>query len=267
MQRYIKRIVKENLRKTRGEIIFVSLFGSYRRGDYDAFSDIDVFVVYEDDDERPIISHILKCLERTFNRKIHMNLFNLQEFENRLRFHDYLIASIIEDSSFILGRKDVFAEAKRNILEKRPYEESIRFNRQMGFKTIEHIHSYLDDMGSSGSCNYKDLLDRVVKGLNDYRLALGYIYASKLMQSSKRGVSSFCLGKTEIGSTLKEIAHMEKSLKRRAKINYRILRKLADDIKTKSLQISSLNQDSAAKLTSFIKSYHAEPLSRLIKSD
>lgn len=268
MQSLIKRLVKENLRKVQGEIVFASLFGSYRRGDCDAFSDIDIFVVYEDDDEKPVVSDSLKGLERTFNRKIHINLFNLREFERRLRFHDYLTASIIEDSSFIMGRKDIFAEAKRRILEKRPYEESIRFNRQMGFKTIEHICSYLDDLSLSASCDYEDLLSRVVKSLNDYRLALGYLYASRLMQSCKGGISSMRLAKTEIGSTLKEIAWMEKILKRRAKIDCKILRKLAEDIKTRSLQISSLNQDSIMKLDSLsLNPIMLNPLSRLIKDD
>jgi len=266
MRSLIERIVKEELRKTREEIIFASLFGSYRRGDCDAFSDIDLFVVYEDEDIKPVISNSLKCLEHTFNKKIHMNLFDLREFKSRLRFHDYLTASIIGDSSFILGRKDIFVEAKRNILEKRPDEESIRFNRQMGFKTIKHVYAYLDDLSPSRSCNYKDLLNHVVKGLNDYRLALGYLYASRLMQSSKRGISFACLAETSIGSILKEIAHMEKVLKRMSKIDYAVLLKLAEDIKVKSLQILSLNQNSTGGLISFTEPYHAKPLSRLIKS-
>ena len=267
MRSPIERILKETLRKAQTEIVFASLFGSYRRGDYDAFSDIDVFVVYDDEDEKPIISHRLKCLEYTLNRKVHMNLFNLREFETRLKFHDYLTASIIEDSSFILGRKDIFDEAKQNLLEERPYEESIRFNRKMGFKTIRHICSYLSDLSLSSSRHYKSLLDRVIKGLNDYRLALGYIYAGTQMRSSDRGISSISLAKTGIGSTLKEIAYIEKVLKRRSKINYLVLRKLADDIKVKSAKILSLNQDSTGRMISFINSYHVEPLLRLSKAD
>jgi len=246
MQRLIERVMKEKLRKDSGEIIFASLFGSYRRGDYDAFSDIDLFVVYED--EEAITPNSIKCLERMLNRKIHLTLFDFREFEKRVRFNDYLIASIIEDSSFILGRRDIFSEAKRNVLEKLPNEESIRFNRQIGFKMIEHVYSYLDALSPRRPRDHEDLLNRVVKGLNDYRLALGYIYASRLMQRSRRSVSYAYLAETSIGSTLKEIIRMEKVLKRKSKIDHALLRKLAEDIKVRSLQILSLNRSSAEKL-------------------
>jgi len=243
MRSHIERAVNKTLREPRFEIVFASLFGSFRRGDYDGFSDIDIFIVHEDEDERSNVSRRLKSLEGIFNRKIHVNLFSLEEFENRLRFHDYLTTSILEDSSFILGRRDLFTEAKRRFLEEHPSEESIRFNREMGFKTLRHLCFRLDDLDLSRPRNVWDLHSGMVKNLNDYRLALGYLYASRCMEEFGRCVSSKSLAETSIGLKLKTLADFEKTLKRRSKIDYTVLHKLAEDIKAESSRILSLRWD------------------------
>jgi len=238
MQRDIETAIKRNLQKSRAEIVFASLFGSYRRGDYDNFSDVDIFVVCSDEDEKPLISRDLKCLESVLNRNVHVNLFSLKEFESRLRFHDYLTASIIEDSSFIFGRRDFFAEAKRKILEGRPDEESIRFNRDMGFKTLKHVYLRFSKLDSGSSHRHWDLLNYAVRGLNDYRLGLGYLYASAEMQSSGRSVSFTRLGQRGFSSALMNIARTEKIIKR-GSIDYTLLSKIVNGIKDKSLRILS----------------------------
>jgi len=236
MQRDIETAIKRNLWKSRAEIVFASLFGSYRRGDYDDFSDVDVFVVCADEDEKPLISRELKCLEPKLERRVHVNLFSLKEFESRLRFHDYLTASIIEDSSFIFGRRDLFAEAKRKILEGRLDEESIRFNRDSGLKTLKHVYLRFSRLDSSDSRRRGDMLNYVVRGLNDYRLGLGYIYASAEMQSSGRSVSFTRLGQTGFSSALMDIARTEKIIKR-GSVDYMLINKIVDEIKSKSLRI------------------------------
>ncbi len=253
-------LIRETLRKSGAEIVFASLFGSYRRGDYDAHSDIDIFVVYEGEDEKPRISLRLKRLEQALGRPVHMNLFSLKEFESRVRLHDYLMASIIEDSSFILGRSDVFYGAKRSILEARPDEEAVRFNRQMGLKTLRYVCSLFDNLDSVKSSHSGSLLDRAVRGLNDYRLALGYIYASGQMQRTGRGVSPTRILQTGFGSPLKEIAHVEMSVKRGLGVDHGSLRRLIDVVKDKSSQILEASQDSPARLLSLIKSFHAKPV-------
>jgi len=258
MQRHVELIIRKTLRKSNVEIMFASLFGSYRRGDYDTYSDIDIFVVHSEEEEKPFILNGLKCLERKLNRRIHMNLFSFKEFESRLKFHDFLTASIIEDSSLILGRKDIFDKAKRNILEVHPDEEVIRFNRHMGFKTLEHVYSYFNELNSNNFHHYGNLLNCVARGLNDYRLALGYLYTSAQMQRSGGDISSTRLAQNSFSSTLKEFAYIEKLIKRGSKIDYMMLRKLVDEIKNGSLRILTLNQYSSRRLIPLIKSYHSK---------
>jgi len=243
MQRNIKSFIRKNLQKFSGEIIFASLFGSYKRGDYDAFSDIDVFIVCMDEEDKPLISRELKSLEPILGKNLHVNLFSLKEFERRLRFHDYLTASIIEDSSFILGRKDAFADARWKILEGCPDEKAIRFNMDAGFKTLKHVYWHFSELSSSGSRDYEDLLNHAVRGLNDYRLGLGYIYASAQMRSVGRGVSFKWLTQTRFSSALSDVAQVEKIIKRRS-IDYMALSKLVNEIKDESLRILTLNQNS-----------------------
>ena len=261
MQAHAEALIKKNLQKSDAEVVFASLFGSYRRGDYDAFSDIDVFVVCMEEDEKPLISHRLKRLETTLNRSIHVNVFNLKEFESRLRFHDYLTASIIEDSSFILGRKDIFAEAKRSILEGRPDEDSVRFNRDMGLKTLEHAYSCFSEIDPSGPYDSRNSLDYIVRGLNNYRLGLGYIYASAEMQFSRMAVSPVRLLRTDLGSTLKDIARIEKIVKRGLKIDHVALSRIIDEIRSSHFRILTLNQVSPMELSSLLKFSAAASLS------
>jgi len=260
MRRHAELIIRKILQKSNAEIAFASLFGSYRRGDYDAFSDVDLLVVYSEEKEKPSILSGLKRLERMLDRRIHMNLFNLKEFERRLRFHDYLITSIIEDSSFIFGRKDIFDKAKRNILEVHPDEESIRFNRQMGFEILERVYSYFNDLNSNSFHHYGDPLNCLARGLNDYRLALGYLYANAQMQRSGGGISSTHPVQSRFNSTLKELAHIERLIKRGSKIDYMTLRKLVDEIKNGALRILTLKQDSLSRLTPLIESYRLKLL-------
>jgi len=260
MQSLMDILIKKTLQKSGAGIVFASLFGSYRRGDYDAFSDIDIFIVHEEEDEKSQISNRLKRLERTLNRGIHVNLLSFKEFENRLRLRDYLLASIIEDSSFVLGKKDVFSKAKLDIREVRPDEESIRFNRQMGFKTLEHVYSFIDGLNSVNPSHHRDMVDYAVKSLNDYRLALGYLYASAQMQIFGRNVVSARLMQNNVSSILKRIACIEKTVKRGSKIDYAGLRKLVDGIKNKSLRILTINESSPSRLIPLIKSYHMDPL-------
>jgi len=236
MRRRIEAVIKKKLQESSGEIVFASLFGSYRRGDYDVFSDVDVFVVCADGDEKPFISRELKSLEHDLNRSVHINLFTRREFEDRLRLHDYLTLSIIEDSSFIFGSKEFFVKAKQNALKGHPDERSIRFNRDRGFETLKRVYSNFSKLDSSGFNPHKDLLNYVLKGLNDYRLGLGYLYTSVQMHSSGRSISPACLEQTGFGSSLKDIAYLEKIIKRRS-IDYSTLREITSEIKDKSLRI------------------------------
>ena len=267
MRRDVKSLIREKLQKSDADVLFASLFGSYRRGDYDAFSDIDVLVVCGDEDEKTLISSELKRLEPMLNRSLHVSLFSRREFESRVRFHDYLATSIIEDSSFIFGRRGFFAEAKRKLLEGLPDGDSIRFNVDMGFRTLRHLYLRLSGVSLNGSSHRGDLFKYVMKGLNDYRLGLGYLCAGALMQRSGGGVSFTRLMQTGFGSVLKNVAYVENVVKRRS-VDYMVLSRLANEIRDESLRVLTSNShDPLRGANLLIKSRRENLLPKLFRAD
>mgnify|MGYP000023418316 CR=1 FL=1 len=216
----IREAIKRQMEKIQYNIFFTALFGSYRRGDYDVFSDIDLLIIHEDESERPTILNDLKSLEHILGKRIHANLFEIREFERRVRLHDYLLTSMIRDSSLIYGEREVFNKAEKAI-EKQPSDEALKFNRQMGLEMLNRALSFLDEGKMADSSTEK--MSWLIRGLNNYRLALGYLHASDLMRRLREGISYADLTKTTVGSTLKEIANMERALKRGMKIDQRIL--------------------------------------------
>ncbi|RLI12493.1 hypothetical protein DRO35_03035 [Candidatus Bathyarchaeota archaeon] len=216
----IREAIRRQMEKIQYNIFFTALFGSYRRGDYDVFSDIDLLIIHEDESERPTILNDLKSLEHILGKRIHANLFEIREFERRVRLHDYLLTSMIRDSSLIYGEREVFNKAEKAI-EKQPSDEALKFNRQMGLEMLNRALSFLDEGKMADSSTEK--MSWLIRGLNNYRLALGYLHASDLMRRLREGISYADLTKTTVGSTLKEIANMERALKRGMKIDQRIL--------------------------------------------
>ena len=224
----IREAVKRQVEKTQRHIFFTALFGSYRRGDYDAFSDIDLLIIHEDESERLDILDSLKGLERMFGKRIHANLFEIREFERRIRLHDYLLTSMIRDSSLIYGSREVFNKAEKEI-EKQSSDEALKFNRQMGLEMLDRALSFLHERKMAGSSTEK--ISWLIRGLNNYRLALGYLHASDLMRRTQEAISYADLTKTAVGSTLKEIANMERALKRGIKIDQRLLHRFIESRK------------------------------------
>lgn len=246
------------IRKTLSEIgagvVFASVFGSYRRGDEDIHSDIDLLVVHEEEDEKDRVTQGLRQLEHELRRPIHINLFSLKEFERRIRFHDYLTASILEDSSFVLGRRSVFLRARRNLLEGRLGNDSIRFNMQMGFKVLNEAYLLFDRISSSELNRRENLLEYVIRGLNSYRLALGYISAGALIHSLN-GIPTYNrLMQTSLGPALKKIALIESEMKRASEIDSLRLFRIVEEMKEKSLRFLSFNRVSLTGLASLLDS-------------
>ena len=257
MQIYIKRALEEASHKARGEIIFASLFGSYRRGDYDAHSDIDILLIHEDLEKQSILDH-LKSLERVLGRRIHLNLFDLQDFKKRIERQDYLMASLIDDSSLILGDRVIFEEARRSIFERCPSDVSARFNWNMGLKMLKHLCLYLDDIRKLGASS--GFLNCVINGLNDYRLALGYLLASKLIQNWGRGISYRHLTEMNINPILREINARERLLKREIPPSLESLNNLIGGIKAEAWRILEFNRRMNDKLILPMSLHYAKNL-------
>jgi len=239
MQIHVKRALEEASRKVRGEIIFASLFGSCRRGDYDTYSDVDILLIHEDLEKQSLLYH-LKSLERLLSRRIHLNLFDLQDFEERIERQDYLMASLIDDSSFILGSKATFEEARRSFLERCPSEASVTFNWKAGLKMLRHLCLHLDEM-----CRFSgesEFINSIINGLNDYRLALGYLLASRLMQSCGRVITHRRLMEMNVNPILREIKAAERALKREFPPSLESLNKLICGIKDEARRILEFNR-------------------------
>ena len=257
MQIYLKRALEEASRKARGEIIFASLFGSYRRGDYDAHSDIDILLIHEDLEKQSILNY-LRSLERVLGRSIHLNLFDLQDFKERIEHQDYLMASLIDDSSFILGDRAIFDEARRSIFEKCSSDVSVRFNWNMGLKMLRHLCLYLDDTRRFGFGS--GFLNHIINGLNDYRLALGYLLASKLIQNWGRGISYRHIIELDVNPILREINATERLLKREIPPTLESLNKLVGGIRAEARKILEFNRHISDKLILPTSLYYAKNL-------
>jgi len=139
-----------------------------------------------------------------------------------------LLTSIIKDSSLIYGSREVFDKAEKEI-EKQSSDEALKFNRQMGLETLNRALSFLNEEKMADGSTEK--MGWLIRGLNNYRLALGYLHASDLMKRSREAISYVDLTKTAVGSTLKEIANVERALKRGMKIDRRILHRLIENRK------------------------------------
>jgi len=135
--------LKEPLGRNAAGIWFASVFGSFTRGNHNPLSDIDVLLVCEDEAHKPAISNSLARLGLKIGREIHVNIYSSKDFEDRIQRHDYLIASILDDSGFVFGDEDAFFEGKRRILTGLPNSESAEFNRRMGLKMLNRADDHL----------------------------------------------------------------------------------------------------------------------------
>jgi len=235
-------LLRKALSETGGGTVFASLFGSYRRGDYDAHSDIDILIVHEDGDEKGRIARELRRLESMLGRPVHLNLFSFKEFQRRVRLGDYLIRSILEDSSFLVGRRDVFLEARRALLGGRLDDDAARFNAEAGLRLLNDAYLYFNEAGSSLRSHRGNMLDYTIRGLNSYRLALGYLCSSWMISSKQRSASHDHLMRTPLARSLGELALIEAKMKRASGINCSMLLRIADEMKNRSLRLLSLSR-------------------------
>jgi len=182
----IRKAIEESDAKVR----FAALFGSYLYGGSDPFSDIDLLVVCEgDDDKRALRSEMLRLSHR-IGRVIHLNSYITEEFERRLRYHDYKLASILEDASLLVGDEDYTQQLK--LLRGRVDEKSMEFNEAMGVKTLGRAIKSLRNLQRCAALSpYRP--EHSWKGkhlqtlcIRNSHLALGYLLASRRMRQTGR---------------------------------------------------------------------------------
>jgi len=103
----IDKLIKPILEKEK-DIIACFIYGSYARGDFDASSDIDIFVLVKDSDDlyEKITSRLVKY-EEILGREFNMDYYSIQEFKQKKKNrNDYLLDVLKNQKIFIKGGED-----------------------------------------------------------------------------------------------------------------------------------------------------------------
>lgn len=170
-----------------GFVRFAAIFGSYLNGSSDYFRDIDLLVVCEEDNGRKAIRSDMLELSYRMGRVIHLNDYNIDEFERCLRYRDYKLASILDDALFLVG--DIDYTKRLNCLE-RVDDRSIAYNETMGAKilnrALENLKNFQHSVALSPHPPEFSWRDRYFQNLciRDSHLALGYLLASQRMKQT-----------------------------------------------------------------------------------
>lgn len=93
--------LKNELKKIKN-IQTAFIFGSFAKGDKDEFSDIDLMIIGNPDEDR-LISVISK-LESKISREINYHIFSQEDFKKKIKASDSFIGSIIKNPKmFLIG--------------------------------------------------------------------------------------------------------------------------------------------------------------------
>ncbi len=171
---------------------YAAIFGSHQTGETDLLSDIDLLIVCENGYDKTTFQKQMQVLGRNMDREIHLNQYVSDEFESRLRYHDYKLASILQDASTLVN--DGSHDKKLNQLKRRIGEDSIRFNEIKGVETLRRATENLEKYKHCISLSKSPL------NLSSHRyfqnlciryshMALGYLYASNMMRQTGRTVT------------------------------------------------------------------------------
>jgi predicted nucleotidyltransferase len=213
--------------RSKAKIEFAALFGSYKNGKNDFCSDVDVFIVCEN--EGATYWKILNELSNLSSRipKIHPTVITSDVFWNRLLNLDYLLVSILDDSIFLFGDRNSFIEAKQKISTVHPSIESIRHNQNMAEKVRRYANDCFYRAQNSerhlSAISYKRYTRRDLQlmGMKNYHLALGYFLASNEMRNLDHAVSLKHLINSETGAVMNDIISLEKRISRRNQLTSR----------------------------------------------
>lgn len=236
-------VLKETLIRNVGRIEFASLFGSFRRGLNDFFSDIDVFVVCEARPDKGAIANGLTRLGLRIGKQIDVTIFSLKDFEERMRNHDYLTASILNDSKFIFGDENSFLRGKREIFRRTVDAESVEFNRRMGLKMLKGANDRLENLlykaSSAHNLDFSEM--GVLLGcLRDHHVGLGYLAASAKMGQQNRAVTVEQLLASDHNSPMKDLILTEKGIRRQGIVNFENIKDLFERSKRLRYTLSPL---------------------------
>ncbi len=182
--------VRKAIEKSGANLRYAAIFGSCLTRESDPFSDIDLLVVCENGSDKRTIQKEMQKLGRSLDRAIHLNDYLSYEFEGRIRFHDYKLASILQDALVLVnnGSHDTGLNQLKSTID----ENSIRFNE---IKGVETLHKAMENLGE-----YKrriNITKSPLENSRDHRyiqnlsirhshMALGYLHASRMMRQKGR---------------------------------------------------------------------------------
>lgn len=227
-----EQLLRDVLRRKGSSVKFASVFGSYGREEAGRLSDVDVLVVCEEEADKTAIYNDLAGLSSKIKRDIDVNIFTSKSFESRIMNHDYLIASILNESRFIFGDEDAFLRQKRRILTGTPNIESVEFNRRTGLELLGRTSDALKRFLSNPSSNIfehgKIRNNALLNCLRDHHLGLGYLFASAKMNQTKKVMTLRQLLTLDDAFILRDLIFKEKEAIRGAAIDLGDVRNLLD---------------------------------------
>jgi predicted nucleotidyltransferase len=175
-QHFIKEIIEQTK--------LVAIFGSYASQDQDSYSDIDFLILYDKDHTLTSIQKKIATLNNRIRRQIHLNAYQIDDFQKRLSYHDYKLLSMLNNAVVLQGEAN---HLLLSIREKRVNAVSIKYNENMGVKYLTAALQNLETMDNIFPPTIKSLSQmKSIQNLcvrNAY-LALGYLLASRTMQST-----------------------------------------------------------------------------------
>jgi hypothetical protein len=145
-----------------------------------------------------------------------LNDYVSDEFEGRLRYHDYKLASILQDALVLVN--DGSHDVGINQLKRRVDENSIRFNEIKGVETLrkamENLGKYNRCISLSNGLLEKSSNQRYFQNLcfRYSHVALGYLYASRMMKQTGKTVTLGLL--LEKNPLMNELIQADDTIKR-----------------------------------------------------
>jgi predicted nucleotidyltransferase len=186
---YLRKAVE----KSDAEVIFAAVFGSYITGFFETSSDIDLLVVCEGNEDNKIIRRDMKRLGKRIGREIHLNYYTIDDFERRLKYHDYKMGSILQDSMILVDHEN-YAKRLNELVRGggRIDDASIMFNETMGVKSIYRAIKCLRNFKRYYTLSSNNLRARTksryfqILTIRNAHVALGYLLASQEMKQTNR---------------------------------------------------------------------------------
>lgn len=101
----IKDVVEEALKSLLKKIDYAFIYGSFASGDFNAESDVDLFVV--SDVAGLELTKIISRVQETINRSVNLAHFSKDEFRRRKKEKDHFVTSVINGQVInIIGKVD-----------------------------------------------------------------------------------------------------------------------------------------------------------------